>query len=107
MKTVQSDELLETLEKGLRMGKKELFGIAMAIIINAVGMVWWTSRLSFTVEQHTILLDKHEIKIGALADKTDGLNEKLARFDENQKFQTQMLQDIKATLAGMQGKHGP
>lgn len=80
------------------MDKKVTLALIFALLLNAGGTIWWASRLDATVHNHETRLDGLSSSIVSLTTQQSGTNEKLARIEEGQKYQIDMLKEVRETL---------
>lgn len=87
-------------ELGWHMDKKVTISLIFALLLNAGGTIWWASRLDATVHNHEQRLDSLSTNVTALSNQQSSTNEKLARIEEAQKYQIDMLKEVRETLKG-------
>lgn len=75
--------------------RKVTLGIISALLLNATSSIWWASRLDYTVQNHDVQIAHHSKEIEQIRDQTGAITERLARIDENIKFQTEIMREIK------------
>lgn len=83
---------------GWHMDKKVTLALIAALLINAGGTIWWASRLDATVMTHQQRIDTLTVTVTTLGQQQGSTNEKLARIEEGQKYQTDMLKDVRDGL---------
>lgn len=85
-------------DMGWHMDKKVTVALIFALLLNAGGTVWWASRLDATVLNHEQRLDTLASNVSNLSAQQSGTNEKLARIEEGQKYQIDMLKEVRETV---------
>lgn len=80
------------------MDRKVTLGLIFALLCNACGSVWWAARLDATVSQHEQKIVAISASVNQLAIAQSNVNENLARIQEGQKYQTEMLREVREQL---------
>jgi len=79
--------------------RKVTLGLIVALLANACGSVWWAARLDSTVMQHEQKIVAISASVNQLASQQNNVNENLARIQEGQKYQTEMLREVREQLS--------
>lgn len=75
--------------------KKVTLAIIVALLLNAGSSVWWAARLDQSVSNHAERLERLDSAVISLGSQQSGLVEKLARIEEGQRFQIDMLKELR------------
>lgn len=84
--------------KDWHLDRKVTLGLIFALLANACGSVWWAARLDATVMQHEQKIVAISASVNQLAIAQSNVNENLARIQEGQKYQTEMLREVRQQL---------
>lgn len=78
--------------------QKVTLGLILALFLNAASSIWWASRLDTTVTNHEVRIVTNSNAIASNTAANASLKEGVARLQEGQKYQTEMLKEIKDRL---------
>lgn len=90
--------------KEWHLDRKVTLGLIAALLLNACGSVWWAAKLDTTVGQHDQKITTMTANLSQLSAQQNNVNENLARIQEGQKYQSDMLREVRDQLARVKGK---
>lgn len=79
--------------------RKVTLGLIVALLANACGSVWWAAKLDTTVSHHEQKIVTMAASVNQLSTQQNSVNENLARIQEGQKYQSEMLREVRDQLA--------
>lgn len=90
--------------KEWHLDRKVTLGLIAALLLNACGSVWWAAKLDTTVSQHEQKISTMASALNQLSIQQSSVNENLARIQEGQKYQSDMLREVRDQLARQKEK---
>lgn len=76
------------------MKNKFLIPIALTIIMSLIQVAWSASKVSEKVDRHEQLISSIEVTLQCIP----AVKERLARIEEGQKYQTDILREVRAEV---------
>lgn len=93
--------LMAEIRNHWHLERKVTLGIIAGLLLNAGSSIWWASRLDYTVQNHESRIITAEKELGAIKVQGGVISERLARMEENQKYQTDIMKEVKETLSNV------
>lgn len=75
--------------------QKTILALIFALLCNTGGYVWWAAKLDSTVNNHERRIKETESGVALLQHDNATVRESLARIQETQKYQTDMLKEVR------------
>jgi hypothetical protein len=93
--------LMAEIRNHWHLERKVTIGIIFGLLLNAGSSVWWASRLDYTVQNHETRIVTAEKELSAIKVQGSQISERLARMEENQKYQTEIMKEVKEKLGSV------
>lgn len=93
-------------KEGWHLDKKVTLSVIAAVLLNALSTVWWAARVDAAVTNHEARISINSASIAQLSQQQGNVNEKLAGIQEGQKYQSDILKDLRDEVRSVY-KKGP